>query len=50
MGVALSAAIFQSVLNDELHQRIPNDEEVSHSHGDIASLYPNGRCSPPSFP
>ena len=28
MGVALSAAVFQSVLNAELHKRIPDDEEV----------------------
>ncbi|EMD34270.1 hypothetical protein CERSUDRAFT_117143 [Gelatoporia subvermispora B] len=45
MGVALSAAIFQSVLNDQLHQRIPNDEDmitkIRHSATLVAKLPPD---------
>ncbi|OCH86179.1 MFS general substrate transporter [Obba rivulosa] len=45
MGVALSAAVFQSVLNTELHKRIPDDEEmitkIRHSATLVARLPPD---------
>ncbi|CDO71943.1 hypothetical protein BN946_scf184940.g90 [Trametes cinnabarina] len=46
-GVAISAALFQSILNDELHKRItgPNAEEnismIRHSSTLVAKLPPN---------